>query len=215
MNTVFKFYFQAWILFSVAVPFALHWTYKAVTHRLGAAGSMVFIIPVMVVFLLAALYPIGAIRTVSRAFDDENLTPTLDGSAWLKRDNPLDWDMITFMRKDIKGKAVIAEAVGGAYTHFARVSAYTGLASVCGWGNHESQWRQKWPTEVEKDVDTLYATANMDEAKALIAKYGVQYVFVGSLERSKYSPDQLSKFAAFMDVYRGDPAGTIVYKTRS
>jgi uncharacterized membrane protein len=215
MNTIFKFYFQAWILFAAASPFALHWTYKAVTHRLGAAGSMIFIIPVLASFMMAAVYPLGAIRVVTAAFDGENRQATLDGSAWLKRDYPMDWEMITYMRHNIKGKATIAEAVGGAYTRFARVSAYTGLASVCGWGNHESQWRQKWPTDTEADVNKLYETPNVDEAKALIAKYGVEYVFVGSLERSKYSPDQLSKFATFMDVYRGDPAGTIVYKTRS
>ena len=57
--------------------------------------------------------------------------------------------------------------------------------------------------------------AHGGEAKALIAKYGIQYVFVGSLERSKFSPDQLSKFGSFMDVLKGDPAATIVYKTRS
>lgn len=123
--------------------------------------------------------------------------------------------MIVWMRDNIKGKATIAEAVGGAYTHFARVSAYTGLAAVCGWGNHESQWRRNWPQTQENDVDRLYQTMDPAEAKALLVKYGVQYVFVGSLEHSKYSPDQLNKFGAFMDVLRGDPAGTIVYKTRS
>jgi uncharacterized membrane protein len=219
MNTVFKFYFQAWILFAVASPYALYWTYKAVTHRLGAAGSMIFIVPVMVAFLLAGAYPIGAIRSVTADFDSQNRQPTLDGSDWLKRDYPLDHDMILWLRQNIKGKAVIAEAVGGAYTRFARVSAYTGLASVCGWGNHESQWRaykkDAWPTKEEADVNTLYETMNPDEAKALIAKYGIQYVFVGSLERSKFSPDQLSKFGSFMDVLKGDPAATIVYKTRS
>lgn len=215
MNTIFKFYFQAWILFAAAAPFAIHWTYKAVTHRLGAAGSMIFIVPVLIAFLLAGVYPIRAIGAVSDAFDNENRGATLDGSAWLKREYPLDADMIQYLKATIKGKAVIAEAVGGAYTRFARVSAYTGLAAVCGWGNHESQWRRVWPTAVEQDVDKLYSTANVDEAKALIAKYGVEYVFVGSLERSKYSPDMLSKFGTFMEVFRGDPAGTIVYKTRS
>jgi uncharacterized membrane protein len=215
MNTIFKFYFQAWILFAAASPFALHWTYKTLSRRLGAAGSMVFILPVALAFLLAAVYPLGAIRAVTAGFANDNRDATLDGSDWLKRDYPLDHAMILWLRDNIKGKAVIAEAVGGAYTRFARVSAYTGLASVCGWGNHESQWRRVWPTQAEADVNKLYETSNLDEAKALIAKYGVQYVFVGSLEHSKYSPEQLAKFGTFMEVLHGDPAGTVVYKTRS
>jgi uncharacterized membrane protein len=36
---------------------------------------------------------------------------------------------------------VVAEAVGGAYSNYARISIYTGLPTVLGWGNHEGQWR--------------------------------------------------------------------------
>lgn len=215
MNTIFKFYYQAWILFSVAAPFAIYWTYKTLTRRLGAAGSAVYLAPLALVFFLAFLYPIGAIGSVTSTFESENLDPTLDGSAWLQRDSPADYNLIVWMRKNISGKATIAEAVGGAYTHFARISAYTGLAAVCGWDNHESQWRRTWHTEVVGDVDQLYSTSDPNAAQALIQKYGIQYVVVSSLERGKYSPDQLAKFATFMDVAYSDPSGAVLYKTRS
>jgi uncharacterized membrane protein len=181
----------------------------------GEAGRKVYLTLLGLVFFLGALYPLGAFSAVSGNYmRDANLSPTLDGSAWLRRDYPGDMDMIEWMRANIEGKAVITEAVGGAYSKFARIASYTGLSAVVGWGNHESQWRQKWPTEAEQDVDKLYSSLDINEAQALISKYGVQYVFCGALERGKYSPDQLNKFRQFMDVAHDNGQGTVLFKTR-
>jgi uncharacterized membrane protein len=215
MNTIFKFYFQAWILFSVSLPFAIQWTLRAFSQIGGEIARNCYLALLGIVFFLAALYPLGAFKSVASNFlRDANFSPTLDGSAWLKRDYPGDADMILWLRANVEGKAVIAEAVGPAYSRFARVASYTGLAAVVGWGNHESQWRQKWPTEAEQDVNRLFETMDVNEARTLIGKYGVQYVFCGALERSKYSPDQLNKFRSFMEVARDNGQGTVVFKTR-
>ncbi len=215
MNTTFKFYFQAWILFAAASPFALYWSVQALGRLAADLARPVYLAVLGIVFFLAALYPLGAFKMVSGNFlRDSNLSPTLDGGAWLKRDYPGDYDMIQWMRKHIEGKAVVAEAVGGAYSKFARVASYTGLAAVVGWGNHESQWRQKWPTQEEADMNRLFETLDMSEAQSLVKKYGVQYVYCGALERSKYNPDQLNKFAAFMEKVPYSAAGTTVFKAR-
>ncbi len=215
MNSIFKFYFQAWVLLAAAAPFAIYWTFQAMMRVLGEIPRTAYFVTLGLIFACALAYPVLAIKTVWGNFGrDSNLTPTLDGSAWLKRDYPGDHDMILTLRDKVKGKAVIAEAVGGAYTRFARVSSFTGLAAVVGWGNHESQWRQTWPQEQEKDVNRLYETLDASEAQGLIKKYNVNYVFAGSLERSKYSPDQLNKFRSFMDVAFDNGKGTTVYKSR-
>jgi uncharacterized membrane protein len=211
MNTVFKFYFQAWVLLSVALPYGVWWTWNALA---GKPGRFAYAGLLAALVLAAAIYPAKAIAFVWADFDaTARFQPTLDGGAWLARDYPGDYAVIQRMRRDISGHPVVAEAVGGAYTHFARVASYTGLPSVVGWGNHESQWRKQWPQQVEADVNELYGTLDTARARQLLGQYDVTYIFVGTLERQKYGADALAKFAGFADVAFQDQ-GAIVYKVR-
>jgi uncharacterized membrane protein len=41
---------------------------------------------------------------------------------------------------------------------------------------------------------TIYRTADLARARALLRRYGVRYVFVGSLERRGYRARALAKF---------------------
>ena len=212
MNTVFKFYFQAWVLFSAAVPFALVWTLRYLRDvskglRLGY-GALLFTLA-----LAAMVYPAQAIAFVWDDFDQNaHFGPTLDGAAWFRNEYPADFAAVEQLRATVAGQPVIAEAVGGAYTHFARVSAYTGFRSVLGWGNHESQWRPTgWPTQTEADVNELYTTADAGRVTQLLEEYQVDYVFVGQLEREKY-PGGVDKFARLLGAPMINEMGTLVYK---
>jgi YYY domain-containing protein len=216
MNTVFKFYFQAWILLAAAMPYALHWLGKVLFRLAGEVARTATLLVLSVVFLGASIYPFLAGSQVwSNYVNTSGLAPTLNGAAWLQRDYPGDYQAILAMRK-LKGAPVVAEAVGSEYTHYARVSSYTGLPTVVGWPGHELQWRNTYPSEAQQDMETLYSTLDPSTAQNLIRKYDIRYVFVGSLERGKYSADQLNKFASFMDP---DPVlsnmqGTTVFRTR-
>jgi uncharacterized membrane protein len=209
MNTVFKFYFQAWVLFSAAVPFALWWVLRRLR---GSSLGLAYSALLAVLALGALLYPAKAIAFVWDDFDaSAHFDPTLDGAAWFQRDYPADFAAVRDLRL-LPGQPVIAEAVGGAYTHFARVSAYTGFRSVLGWGNHESQWRPSgWPTQVEADVNELYTTADPRRAMQLLDQYQVDYVFVGQLEREKYGAG-VDKFAQLLGAPVINEMGTLVYK---
>jgi len=212
MNTVFKFYFQAWVLFSAAVPFALWWVLGRL-RRVALPVNVAYTACIAVLALGCLVYPVQAVAFVWDEFDQsERLPPTLDGAAWFKRDYPADFAAVQKLRDTVSGQPVIAEAVGGAYTHFARVSAYTGLRSVLGWGNHESQWRSSgWPTQTEADVNELFTTADPNRARQLLDQYRVDFVFVGQLEREKYGSG-VDKFAQLL----GEPVisemGTLVYQ---
>ena len=52
------------------------------------------------------------------------------------------------------------EAVGDDYSPFghARISTFTGRATVLGWPGHELQWEPRRPARREADVATLYTT---------------------------------------------------------
>lgn len=216
MNTVFKFYFQAWILLSAAVPYALYWLARVLFKVSGEVFRTVYLVALAFVMFGAACYPFLATSQVWRTYmNSSGMSPTLNGADWLRRDYPGDYQAIMAMRK-LKGNPVVAEAVGSEYTHFGRVSSYTGLPTPVGWPGHELQWRTVYPSGVQQDMETLYSTMDGSVAQALAKKYELTYVFVGALERSRYSAEQLNKFSGFMDA---DPTlsnnqGTVVFKAR-
>ena len=63
-------------------------------------------------------------------------------------------------------------------------------------------------------VDAIYRTDDIGVARTLLDRYGVRYVFVGSLERKDYPAAALAKFARLgTPVFRsGD---TVVYRLRA
>ncbi len=70
---------------------------------------------------------------------------------------------------------------------YSRISIYTGLPDVLGWGNHESQ--QRYPDQVfarQADVSNFYATTDPNVALAFLRDYHVSYVYLGGMERTCY-----------------------------
>jgi uncharacterized membrane protein len=73
-----------------------------------------------------------------------------------------------------------------------------------GWGGHEHQWRGNYeePGKREPVIETLYTSPDPERTRALLDEYGIEYVYVGSLERNTYQigPSVLDKFEDLMDV---------------
>jgi uncharacterized membrane protein len=64
---------------------------------------------------------------------------------------------------------------------------------------------------IERDVETIYRTANAEEARALLDRYRVSYVYIGRLELEKYGGEGLGKFDDLgHPVYRN--AGVTIYR---
>jgi uncharacterized membrane protein len=209
MNTVFKFYFQAWALLGLVAAFGV---YYVVEGRSGnRIGQLAFGILFALLFAAGMLYPLGASLSRAGGFAGP---ATLDGMAFVARERPEEYAMVRWLNENVTGMPVIAEAVRGsfAYEH-ARVSSRTGLPTVMGWTGHEGQWHGLYDEigERERDVNLLYA-GSMQDAKRIMEKYDVTYVVVGYLEREEF-PNAELKFARFMDeVFReGD---TVIFKRR-
>ncbi len=94
---------------------------------------------------------------------------------------------------------MIVEAAGQQYSFDDRVSTATGIPTVLGWGGHELQWRGNYDQAGprERDIEQIYKSRDVNEARALLDEYGVDFVIVGSIEREKYqlTPPQVDKFA--------------------
>lgn len=112
----------------------------------------------------------------------------LDATAFLETSFWEDASAIRMLNRTIEGSPVVLEANGDSYSDFERVSAMTGLPTVLGWYVHEWLWRGD-TDELNlraRDIETIYTSQDEAETRALLEKYDVSYVFIGSRERAKY-----------------------------
>ena len=197
MNTVFKLYYQAWILLSAAAGYAIFHMLKL---RDGAVGgklvlARVWTVALVVLLACSAYYPLAAAATKG---DPQGRDPTLDGLAHLPSDERA---AIEFIRNDAGRDSAVLEAFGDDYTPFGRISSSTGLPTVLGWAGHEIQWRGSYEplSGRREDIEAIYTTNDVEQARRLLDKYGVDYVYVGDRERQAYGEAGLGKFDEFMD----------------
>ena len=108
-----------------------------------------------------------------------------------------DYEAIVWMQRNLEGTPVIAEAHTPTYRWGGRVSIYTGLPSIVGWQWHQEQQRWDHRRDVAHriyHVGTLYGSPDPERALEVIDRYGVEYVYVGELERAYYPEDGIAKF---------------------
>jgi uncharacterized membrane protein len=137
---------------------------------------------------------------------------TLDGNDYIRKSHLGDYLAINWINTNVKGLPIIAEAVGDAYTYFARVTTNTGLVTPMGWPTHEWQWRDD-TTEIYKrkdDIQLLYTTSNINDLMTVVNKYKIEYIFVGEKEREYPALNEKLFINYFQKVYSNET--TTIYK---
>jgi uncharacterized membrane protein len=194
MNTVFKLYYQSWIILSVVGAYGLFWWWRAHTILRGwkLLWSRIAAVTACVLLIGPLYYPLAALASKP----EYRASPTLDGLSRVQRASPTERRAIAELWKVAKPGERMVEAVGGSYTEFGRISGSTGLPTVLNWPGHEHQWRgtQDVFKGREAEVETLYMTASAAEAERIVSKYGIHYVIVGRRERQKYTGLNSEKF---------------------
>ncbi|NPV86390.1 MAG: hypothetical protein HPY45_10330 [Anaerolineae bacterium] len=213
MNTVFKFYLQAWAFLSVSAAAAVVWVIPVAAMEWSQRWRTAWTAVLMLLIGGAALFPLmgGADKIRDRI---SNLAPhTLDGMAYMKysyysdfgvdMDLSQDYRAIIWLQDHVKGSPVIVEANIPEYRWGTRYTIYTGLPGVVGWNWHQRQQRAitatQWVTDRVAAVEAFYRTLDRQMAKTFLSKYDVSYVIVGQLERAAY-PEGVEKF----DWFTGD-----------
>lgn len=223
-NTVFKFYIQIWLLFSVASGVSLAWMLRSVA-RWRPALSGVWQMTLAILLSIAMLYPITATqgRFVDR-FNQSETPLTLDGSEFMKvaphgedpdGNGPIpgvwfnlngDYQMIRWVQDHVKGTPVIIEGQHIEYSWSSRIAIQTGLPTILGWRFHQSQQRNldgldRLLNDRLQNIRTFYTTTDIGLAWSMIAYYDVEYVIVGTFERIIYEdikePDVAANPATF------------------
>ncbi|MFZ6029397.1 MAG: DUF2298 domain-containing protein [Chloroflexota bacterium] len=202
MNTMFKFYYQAWIMMACASAYALWWMREKGSTVTGKAIQYAFLGGASLLIAAGMVYPSMAIPAKTNNLNGQSIqvgpdqkivfTPNLDGSSTIARENPDDWAAIEWLRANAGashhgnayGVPVILEAPGTNYDYNGRISTFTGYPALLGWAYHEHQWRGTYDEQGRREpiIETIYTTADSQEALQLLQEWKVDYVVVGQPE---------------------------------
>jgi len=229
MNTVFKVYYQAWLLLAIVSAYGLYYCCSrpmlssspsprpSVTPLpLGEGPGVRALvrlpltllgktlrygwIGLVVVLVLASLYyPLGA--ALDRAKYAGNGS-SLDGLGFLRGNDSGEYEAIKWLRDEAPWGRVV-EAVGDDYSEYGRISSSTGLPTLLGWKGHEHQWRGSTTPFLgrEEQVAQIYRSNDPEQVRRLLDTYGVRYVYLGAREWAKYGGGQ--SFTAIRSRFEG------------
>jgi YYY domain-containing protein len=184
MNTVFKLYYQAWLLLGLAAAFALATAWddaSRVRRWVARAGS--------VAAGAGLLFTAAAAWDVTRGFSSP--APSFDALASVPADEraAIDW-----VRANLAPGTRVLQSVGRSYApEEARLSVATGRPTLLGWDGHELQWRGRafgaMAAGRGEAAQAVYASGDRGALLAALDAWQVRYVFVGPAERRRYGMD--------------------------
>ena len=230
-NTVFKLYYQAWILLAAASAFAVYYWLSTIRSRTGwrAAFSYMWAAAFVLLLIGSLYYPLAAAKTKP---DTPYAGPTLDGLSFVQQNRPAEYDAIAWLKQNASPDAAIVEAVGE-WSDWGLISRSTGLPTIVNWLGHQKQWRGGWEVfDADKpdvsralrdkyfddrtaEVERIYTTLDPAEAQLILYKYDIDYVYIGQRERDKYGIEGIPKFDAIADLVFADPNGeSQIYRVR-
>ncbi len=216
MNTIFKFYYQAWLLFGVAGAYTI---VTALANARGRgllpavlSGAALLLAVASTVYLVAGAY------SKANGFAGE---PTFDAAAYLARVAPAEYGAVEWIAANTQPGDVVVEGKGrpyGAETN--RISTMTGRPAPLGWDGHEAQWRGRaygtMAAGRPEALKAVYGGTTPAQLPAILAALDAGYVYVGPYERSQYGltpAAERSLFAQLELVY--DNSDVRIYRVPS
>ncbi|MGA7731185.1 MAG: DUF2298 domain-containing protein, partial [Chloroflexia bacterium] len=187
MNTLFKFYFQIWILWALPAAYAMwrvlyaalgdraeeaearrmgYYTPASTGKLAGMAGSS--ILAVFFAFLvltgsLYAYYAAGARQGVG-----SGPVRGLDGSTYWQSISAGDYEVMKWLKANGRGNEIVLEGSAVEYDYAGRMSSFSGVPTLIGWDvSHESLWRTNQPDataqigERRRAVNAIYQGQNL------------------------------------------------------
>lgn len=186
MNTLFKIYFQVWMLFGIAMALGISELWRRFTRQ--RPGQVVVTVGVAAALIAVLPYSVISAYQYTKSYGPSEWHG-LDGMAYLAETSPDDLAAIEWLRDNATEHDVILESQSCAYQPWgeiptARVSAFTGIPTLMGWTNHEDQWRNGQESligqiSVRSDqIAEIYA----DPQSPLVEHYGITLMFIGTYE---------------------------------
>jgi hypothetical protein len=207
MNTIFKFYYQAWMLWSLAASFGIARLWK----RLRPLPNAIFTLFVALILAAGLAYPVMTFPNKTNDFAPQ-YGFTLDDFDRVRRETPDEAAAMQFLMTAGDGVLAEASSVTASYSGYSRFSTYTGLPTVIGWPMHEGQWRGTAEPQGNRlnDLATLYSTPDWLTARQIIETYHIRYIVIGPLERSTYPVSEQKFFDNLPIVFQNN--GVTIYE---
>ena len=209
MNTLFKFFIQVWVMFGLIAGVTLPQLWDRAWDW-ALPTQLIWRLAVVLLLMGTLVYLIFGTRTrINDRFPGEANRPplgTLDGLAYMTVGNfewpegrhvqlEYDYEAIRWLQDHVEGTPVVAEAKVGYYREGGmRVAAYTGLPSILG-GLHQNE--QRYGSQIgARDglVNEFWNTPNSERTLALIDQLGIDYIYIGQVERITHGDHAGAKF---------------------
>ncbi|MDZ4669945.1 MAG: DUF2298 domain-containing protein [Phototrophicales bacterium] len=227
MNTVFKFYYQSWVMFSIVGAYGVYSIIADIkAWRPILPLRLAYALLVVAVVGAGAIYP--AFGFYHRAFIETGRANNPNAN-----DITLDSGPTLIDRQDYQALMCLSDRVGqadvvvaearpqGRFVNYnvahGRTGTLTGISVILGWTGHQSQWRGENYSQAvgtrENDLDTLYTALSITNVTPIIEQYGIDYILYGSKEREYYGVGGETKFLdSFEVVCTSDFGGTRIYR---
>jgi YYY domain-containing protein len=207
MNTVFKFYYQAWLLWGIASAYAVFAVlFDASRNQPSAIARAGFVGLVTAAVAGGMVYPILGLHNrmfieTGRQFAEQPAPLTLDGGRTTA--SPDDYAAVMCLGALVQGDdAVVIAGVGNSYDGGGPPSGLTGrligIPVLYNWPGHQGQWRGASLSQVAgtrlQDIERLYTDPTWNSAREILLRYDADYIFYGEFERFRYGTAGEVKF---------------------
>ncbi|MFZ2489001.1 MAG: DUF2298 domain-containing protein [Anaerolineae bacterium] len=237
MNTLFKFYIQAWVMLGLALGVALPGLWHFIATRWHVGWRTLWTLAFGYLLTLSLLFLVlGTPMRLDDRFPVGQFGPnrpalgTLDGMAYMQAgtytwhpdaaqsaSSPIvlraDYDALRWMLDNITGTPVVAEALIGYYREGGlRVASFTGFPTLLGF-HEEGEQRYGWQTGPRRSqAEEFWRTTDTGMATQLMRELNIDYIYVGQLEQIMYSAESLDKFRRMAEPDTGTaPVLEVVY----
>ena len=196
MNTIFKFHYQVWIVFSItsgiSLKFLFEYNLRNITRIILSISFL--ILATSNIYFVTASY-------LTKIKESSNLNPNLSSINQLENDTN-KYELIKYLRLNSNHNDVIIETQGKSYTNDSQISSESRIPTILGWVGHQLQWRSNHSDiyNREEDIDTFYISNDSQEIINIINKYSITMIILGPNEIEKYNINSLNKFLNISEI---------------